>query len=122
VPNETGGSSDYSTFVEAVDELARAAVQGEKPRRMLAVESSDLPGELCLGDFAVPGSIPVADVPPGAVEPASPRLGVAPGRSRDPRWVQLAMPDGRIAYRAREVADRGDLSHGASIDTADRPW
>jgi hypothetical protein len=46
VPNETGGSSDYSTFVEAVDELARAAVQGEKLPSAFASEGLDLPGEL----------------------------------------------------------------------------
>jgi hypothetical protein len=40
--------------VEAVHELAGAAVEGEEPRRVLAAEGLDLPGELLGRDLGVP--------------------------------------------------------------------
>ena len=106
--------------VEAVHELALSAIQGEEARRVLASEGLDLPGELVGRDFAVSGPIPVADVLPVAVEPPSGMLATAPGRSGDPRWVQLPVADGRTAHRAREVADDASVSHRTSIDTVNR--
>ena len=97
-----------------------AAVQGETTPRLLTAEGFDRPGELLGRDFTVPRPIPVGGVLPAAVEPASRMLAATSYCPRDARRVHLPGANRRTADRAREVADRGAVSHRISIDTPSR--